>query len=145
MRTHRKAVQPRFVEPVLLGYKRTTIRPMPRLKTSIPQEGDTIELYRWTGKPYRSKQDVIGRFRVACDACPVEVHEACVIVDRESETPLVWSPNAERGDANLFARWEGFGSWEGMVEWFREAHGLPFRGLLIQWEPKNLGYEEGRK
>lgn len=36
-------------------------------------------------------------------------------------------------DLDAFARADGFGHWEGMLNWFRSTHGLPFHGDLISW------------
>jgi len=136
MRTHRKAVQERFVEPVRLGIKRTTIRPVPRRSSDIPQEGDILELYRWTGKPYRSKQEVIGRFRVVTDGCGVTVKSDRVVFHNifGDGEDLVAIDNAECSHLTTVAKREGFHEWPDMAAWYRNTHGLPYTGIIIGWE-----------
>jgi hypothetical protein len=34
-----------------------------------------------------------------------------------------------------FAHADGFACWEEMRQWFENQHGLPFTGILIQWNP----------
>ena len=138
MRTHRKAVQAQFVEPVRSGIKRTTIRPIPKRKRDVPQAGDAIVLYRWTGKPYRSKQEVIGRYRVITDACRVTVKTDRIVfhnVFGEGED-LAVIDNAESSDLTAVAYREGFKDWPEMSAWFEASHGIPFTGIIIGWEAK---------
>jgi hypothetical protein len=57
--------QDRFSELVRDGSKRQTIRKgLPRCKP-----GDTMSLRRWTGKPYRSKQEEL-RVAVCTETVP---------------------------------------------------------------------------
>jgi hypothetical protein len=111
--------RPRFVEPILAGTKTQTIRPN-RKRPIAP--GTKLSLRRWAGKAYRSPQVVIRE--VECIATfPIEV----------------------RADLDVFARGDGFPSWDAMLQHFRSApqasrgnqvgsaYGLPFTGTLIQW------------
>lgn len=36
--------------------------------------------------------------------------------------------------ANRFARKDGFDDMDAMVAWFERQHGLPFRGVVIEWD-----------
>lgn len=49
--------QDQFVPKILDGSKLTTIRRI--RKRGNPKPGDILSLRRWTGKPYRSKQEEI--------------------------------------------------------------------------------------
>lgn len=46
-------------------------------------------------------------------------------------------------DREAFARADGFADWAEMRGWFEAAHGLPFAGVLIEWEPVEAGGKEG--
>ena len=35
---------------------------------------------------------------------------------------------------NAFAIADGFDDWNQLIEFFEETHGLPFKGILIEWE-----------
>jgi hypothetical protein len=35
---------------------------------------------------------------------------------------------------NEFAIADGFNNWQELVEFFESTHGLPFTGVLIQWD-----------
>ena len=35
---------------------------------------------------------------------------------------------------NAFAISDGFDDWNQLIEFFEETHGLPFKGVLIEWE-----------
>ncbi len=129
MRNHRKAVQERFVEAVRSGVKRTTIRPVPNRDQDIPNEGDSITLFRWTGKPYRSKQEVIGEFRIL-RVWSASVYEHGIIL-RSGGT--YWIAQGHGGDKEVIAKREGFNDWAELAGWFRREHGLTFTGIMIEW------------
>ncbi|MBN8246229.1 MAG: ASCH domain-containing protein [Verrucomicrobia bacterium] len=135
MRTHRKALQDRFVDAVRAGDKITTIRPL-SMRNAIPEAGELIRFYRWTGRPYRSKQAVVGCFRIT-KCMPVVVSRACI------STPVQrpgWKETmmATVGRFEDVYRDEGFQSWNDLIEWFRKHHGLPFTGMMIGWDPARL-------
>jgi hypothetical protein len=108
-----------FIEAVRKGEKTQTIR-----KTARCKPGDALSLRRWTGKPYRSKQEIIGE--VKCTSVQqVVINQGSIVVDgwvEEDEGPL-----------SRLAQYDGFDNWIAMVEWFRAVHGLPFCGELIKW------------
>jgi hypothetical protein len=107
--------QDRFADKVRNGDKFQTIRQSARCTG-----GDTLSLRRWTGKPYRSKQEIL-RTAKCSYTIPVQISERGV-----------WSPSGEMDRAA--AAWaDGFDCWEDMLAWFKETHGLPFVGDLIVW------------
>jgi hypothetical protein len=129
--------KPRFADMVRRGVKTQTVRPVPK---RMPAAGDLIECRYWSGKPYRSKQEwcAEGRIVRVCQAIVCE-HEILIGEGIEG-APMGGGVVVERWasgefpDKEEFARADGFDSWEEMREWFRVEHGLPFTGILIQWE-----------
>jgi|HubBroStandDraft_6_1064221.scaffolds.fasta_scaffold349329_2 hypothetical protein len=124
-RVWRKAISiPSMVERILNGTKVTTIRPVPEGRR--PAVGDQIQFFRWTGRPYRSKQETIGGPMEITRVGEVTIDLGCI------------HSNGARfyGDDMLasVAKNDGFDSWAEMQAWFDGAHGLPFTGLLIGWE-----------
>lgn len=107
--------QDRFAEKVRDGDKCQTIRGRARCRA-----GDVLSLRRWTGKPYRSKQEILRTARCSC-VLPVVINENDI-----------FGPKGEM-DRNGMAWMDGFDDWESMREWFREMHGLPFNGEVIAW------------
>jgi hypothetical protein len=119
---------PRFVPAVESGEKRQTIR-LPRKKNPI-YPGDNLILGTWTGKPYRSK---VRRLREGETCLSVE------LIEIEDEAPhFPYRIGLKRTwlsvrDRMALARTDGFSSVRDMIDWFRENHGLPFRGVVIRW------------
>ena len=81
-----------FVPLIQSGKKKQTIRTFPKRTCDIPTDLDCISCRRWTGKPYRSKQEEIGFESadgiklvrsVSTDGCRLAYSE-CV---QASETP----------------------------------------------------------
>jgi hypothetical protein len=101
--------QDRFAELVRAGTKRQTIRARARCKP-----GDELSLRRWTGKPYRSKQEIL-RSGERCNAVLGVLIEEDTIPD------------------NDFAQADGFKDWGELLDWFRKTHGLPFEGECVRW------------
>ena len=108
--------QERFVDAVRAGRKLNTIR-----KTARCKPGEMLHLRRWTGKPYRSKQETI-RNETCLSVSPVRVSNAGVSVGGR------WV------DAEQIAKADGFVDFGEMVLWFGITHGLPFNGFLIRWD-----------
>ncbi|MBN8247762.1 MAG: hypothetical protein J0L84_10005 [Verrucomicrobia bacterium] len=133
MRTHRKALQDRFVEAVLSGRKNTTIRPAGR-PSKLPEAGDKLTLFRWTGRPYWSPQEVVGEFRIK-RIWSVTVSEEGLVLEDGGTRHWAHQPC---GDQETFAHREGFLNWAEMREWFRTTHGLPFSGIMIEWDRTRL-------
>lgn len=99
------------------GTKPHTIRLNARCKP-----GDLLSLRRWTGKPYRSKQQLL-RTAVCTAVSPISITGHGVCVDG---LPV---------PADQIARADGFRDWLHMLGWFADTHGLPFTGELIEWDP----------
>ena len=104
------------------GTKLQTVRPTPK---RLPRAGDRISLRAWTGKPYRSKQRVL-RESTITKVGKIKITEQAVVIEGYI---------LHHQDEEELAMADGFSSIVEMTEWFREEHGLPFRGVLIKWQP----------
>jgi hypothetical protein len=111
--------QNRFAEPVRSGAKIQTIRGKARCKA-----GDMLSLRRWTGKPYRSKQEILRE--ASCRA----VYQVKIVKQAIMFDGVIYD---KPQTLQSFAVLDGFNSWPEMVNWFSETHGLPFHGELITW------------
>jgi hypothetical protein len=115
--------QERFAGKVRDGDKLQTIR-----KTARCKPGDTLSLRRWTGKPYRSKQEVLRE--ASCRAVtPVRIGLEVIRVGGDDRSVKYLPPS----EAHAFAIRDGFRNWAEMRDWFDSVHGLPFVGWLIEW------------
>jgi len=103
--------QDKFAGLVKSGAKKQTIRLSARCKP-----GDDISLRRWSGKPYRSKQETLR------NAVCIRVQELRIYEGPATET------------SEKLARADGFSSHADMQAWFKNTHGLPFEGCLIEWD-----------
>jgi hypothetical protein len=125
--------QDRFAGKVRDGSKCQTIRRAARCKP-----GDTLSLRRWTGKPYRSKQETL-RETVCTAVFPVEIRD---------ELGIEWiRVNRVYVNRARFARADGFACSTDMLAWFDGEHGLPFAGEVIMWSnaPAHLPPASGGK
>jgi hypothetical protein len=102
--------QDKFAELVRSGAKKQTIRVKARCKP-----GDELSLRKWTGKPYRSKQETL------CNSVCTRVQEVRIYEGPATET------------SEVLARADGFSSHAEMQAWFKNTHGLPFEGQQIEW------------
>lgn len=123
-----KMFKPRFAELVRSGAKRQTIRPTPKV---LPEAGDIIDCRQWSGLPYRSKQIRLGEFPVS-EVGSVSIRKWCVQLTLINRNELMFAGTVQLRD---FAQADGFDSFDDMLEWFNENHGLPFGGILIKWRP----------
>lgn len=112
--------KPDFVQSIQDGTKRITIR-APRKDGRVPKPGENLILS--TGartKNYRRLREVVcyQTARVNLDRCNVFTVDGkqCSAIERE-----------------YWAKLDGFKSFTEMLEWFKETHGLPFTGRMIQW------------
>lgn len=121
-RTIIKLFQPRFGPQIKRGEKATTIRPNPKRPQDMPKVGDRISLRQWSGKPYRSKQIVLGE-------SVITRVEQCRIDEYGASVGDLWSS----GEGLAIS--DGFIDFQEMLGWFNKTHGLPFAGILIAWEP----------
>jgi len=127
--------QDRFAGKVRDGSKPHTMRGQARCKP-----GDVLSLRRWTGKPYRSKQELLRT-------------ETCIGVEtiHMENVPgrgfAVWE-NGHGQTQELIERLasdDGFDSAEDMAEWFIDTHGLPWDGFLIRWSNNAVTGSEARQ
>jgi hypothetical protein len=121
---HVRMFKPQFAPLVKSGAKCQTVRPTPK---RMPKAGDRISLRMWTGKPYRSKQQVLREADISsveritlCDTG----RELLVRIGDKSLTPE---------EVNAFAAADGFTNGIEMFNWFEATHGLPFEGVVITW------------
>ncbi|MDH3770323.1 MAG: hypothetical protein OET79_04955, partial [Nitrospirota bacterium] len=102
--------------------------------------GDVLVAFRWTGRPYRSKQEVIGEF-VIDSVAPVTIGPDSVRLAPADFNPpeVITAPE----ELEKFAVADGFEKWADFAAYFnltrqgepgvtRET-GHNFRGLLIKW------------
>jgi hypothetical protein len=116
--------QARFVGMVESGKKRQTIR---RARQRPIRVGDRLSLRAWSDKPYRSKQIVLREAtcsRVSTIEIDETFQEIVFVVDGQRLQQEQWA---------RLARDDGFACTTDMLDWFRDVHGLPFRGVLISW------------
>ena len=108
-----------WAEDVALGKKRQTVRKY-RANGRDPKPGDT--LYMFTGMRTLVCRSIA---KYECtDVRPIKMTDDGIVLDDEDMTPE---------NRDVFARLDGFTSWEEMREFFRKMHGLPFEGLVIYW------------
>lgn len=128
--------QKQFADDVEEGRKRRSIR-APRKDGRDPKKGQALTLY--TGmrtKGCRKLGDtIVSRVR------QVQISHAGICLDGRmlfaGDTPAYQGgPDPEAYDGD-FARADGFESFNDMADWFREQHGLPFTGNLIEWPDPN--------
>lgn len=115
--------RPRFVDPILAGTKRQTIRSIGLRRHAM--SGQQLQLY--TGM--RTKQcRLIGRAEcLRCEGIKLSfVHHGGVIT--ESLGHLV--------DLDGFARSDGFADWDDMRAFWRAEHGEPaeWSGIIVTWD-----------
>lgn len=105
----------------------------PRKDGRDPKPGDKLQLYtgmRQTG--CRKLRDAVCQ-RVR----PVEIDYTGITIAGKrlyaGDAPAYQGgPDPESYDGD-FARADGFDGFQDMVEFFKETHELPFKGLLIEW------------
>lgn len=102
----RRSINARFEQPVLEGRKTTTIRDKP-WPVGVP-----IQLFRWEGKAYRSKQ---------INVAVIEVRSVSHMDISESAYPphLKYDFAAAMVSSPKLWETEGFTSKEDMDDWFR--------------------------
>jgi len=105
------------------GSKPHTMRSTARCKP-----GDVLSLRRWTGKPYRSKQELL-RTETCLAVEPVHVEN----VRGRGFSVWVQGLGLLQHQIEHLALADGFDSYEDMAAWFLHTHGLPWDGFLIQW------------
>lgn len=120
-----------FIEPILCGAKRQTIRALRGGKSWHAAPGDELQLYTAMRTKYCR---LIGK-AICTEVWPVTIDfRNNVVTVREA---------VHRGEVSLdfFAQGDGFGDWLGMREfWAREHQDTPvFSGVLIRWDSFRAG------
>ena len=139
-RTWVKLFQLGFVPKVLSGAKLTTIRPLPKRPQDWPSLWDLIDARHWSGKPYRSSQVKILTARInqvrRIEILPNELRFA----EPDGELASAWNAGNRTGAMMLeaIAKRDGFDCWDHMATWFNATHGLPFAGILIEWDRNTI-------
>ena len=116
-----RTFKPQFAPLVEAGTKLQTVRPVPK---RMPEAGDQASLRAWTGRAYWSAQRVL-REVILSRVREVTIHATGQI---ELAGRYLTTPEME-----AFARADGFADLEALLAWFRAEHGLPFTGILIEW------------
>jgi len=116
--------QNRFAELVRVGAKRQTIRK--RRKRRIHPKDD-LSLRRWTGLPYRSKQETLRLTQCS------SVHPIRMSVFRGELRVRVNDRRLDEVQVVALAQADGFKTTAEMKEWFETNHSFPFDGDLICW------------
>lgn len=121
-----------FADDVEEGRKRRTIR-APRKDGRDPKPGDRLQLYTGMRQSGCRKLRDAECWRVR----PVEIDHMGIKIDGRplwtGDAPAYQGgvdPESYEGD---FVRADGFDSFTEMANFFEQEHGLPFKGLLIEW------------
>ncbi len=109
-----------FADDVESGKKRQTIRAF-RKDGRDPKPGQT--LYHYTGM--RTK----GCRKLRADEC-LDVRQVTI---EEDQRVMVGVDALDWQAVKAFAKDDGFESAADFIDFFENAHGLPFYGLLIEW------------
>lgn len=126
--------QKQFADDVASGKKRQTIR-RGRLKAKCTtriapaKPSDILTLY--TGMRHKNcRKLATARCTGVRGICLMDSRPAAVFLREIDSVPI----RLPKTDAEKLARADGFASLGRMLDWFRETHGLPFHGYLIEWE-----------
>lgn len=124
--------KPEFADDVEDGRKRRSIR-APRKDGRNPKAGDKLQLY--TGMRHKDCRKL--RDAQCVSVRPVEIDHMGVTLEGRKlycgDAPAyAGGVDPEHYDSD-FARADGFDTFQDMREFFEREHGLPFKGLLIEW------------
>ncbi len=122
-----------FADDVEEGRKLRSIR-APRKDGRNPKKGDVLQLYTGMRQLGCRKlgDGVCTRVRqVEIDYTGIKIEGRALYAGDALAYQGGPDPEAYDGD---FARADGFDSFSDMADWFREQHGLPFIGNLIEWK-----------
>jgi hypothetical protein len=109
------------------GAKRQSIRADRKNPIKI---GDKLYLY-WK---QRSPKDCEKLGETKCtNIAAVTITKDSYSIDSEN---LFFNTGKFSDELNLwmFAIADGFNNWQELIEFFKESHGLPFTGVVIQWD-----------
>lgn len=117
-----KMISREFVDKVVRGTKRMTIRPARKVPHQI---GDVLDLRCWEGRPYWSGQIHLGLARVIA-YYPITIRAEGFAMDG------VFTPRPK--DLQRLAKTDGFTSWAALLNWFGPLYSLPFDGFVTEWK-----------
>lgn len=117
-----------FKDKILSGAKRQTIR---SVRKNPIKEGDKLFLY-WK---QQSPKDCEELGEATCTSVkPITIYkDDCFVTLANKERENIDDPC----DLNKFAIADGFDNWDDLVKYFEKNYGLPFEGVLIQWDAIN--------
>lgn len=106
------------------GASRQTIRPTRKRPINV---GDELSLRTWRGKPYQSKQHILGKSNCS-ETFPIKITGSIV-------EPVLISYGHAFSDSSALgiAEMDGFPGLGAMMLWFDRMYGLPFYGTVIRW------------
>jgi hypothetical protein len=110
-----------FRDKILDGSKRQTIR---AVRKNPINEGQTLYMWWKQRSPQREK---LGEAKCT-KTTPITIQETKAILTYPD------SGDYEIVHLDKFAIADGFDNWQQLIEFFDEAHGLPFEGVLIEWD-----------
>ena len=111
-----------FKGKILSGAKRQTIR---AVRKNPIKEGGTLYMYWKQRSPECEK---LG------EAKCIKVREISICTDSYNFPDDQYSLVDHPVHLNNFAIADGFNNWQELVKFFESTHGLPFEGVLIQWD-----------
>ena len=123
-----KMFKRRFAPLVESGDKGQTVRPEPK---RMPKVGESISLREWRGRPYRSKQRILGE-GIITGVRKISICENLFWMEFGDQGRGVTV--TDRYGLDHFAKDDGFNDWSDLVAWFQGEHGLPFAGIIIFWK-----------
>jgi hypothetical protein len=118
-----------FADAVEIGEKRQTVRAPRKDGRAHCKRGDTIKLY--TGMRTAGCR-LLAEATVTCLA-RIRIEPTCMYLDGRLLLSSIYDRECEQTDSE-FAVADGFAGFTEMADWFEETHGLPFEGVLIQWD-----------
>ncbi len=114
----------RLAPKVRDGSKRQTVRPKRKRRIKI---GEQLSLREWETKAYRSKQIEIRK-----EPC-VSVKPITIGLVKKSPVVSVDGHLLTAGQLEQFVRDDGIETVAEFMQFFQDAHGLPFKGEVIRW------------
>ncbi len=118
-----------FKDKILSGAKRQTIR---AIRKNPIKEGE--KLYMWW-KQRSSEREKLGE-TTCINVVPLTIEKHGLICAEPLGQIVLGRKDLMISDQalNEFAIADGFNNWQELVEFFESTHGLPFTGVLIQWD-----------
>ncbi|MCA6521781.1 MAG: hypothetical protein IM596_07980 [Pseudanabaena sp. M051S1SP2A07QC] len=108
-----------FKDKILRGEKWQTIR---TIRKHPIKQGEKLYLWWKQRSPEREKLGEATCTKVS----KIEIETRFIQLDGKLINRM--------DDLDKIAIADGFDNWLGMMEWFSNTHGLPFEGVLIEWD-----------